>query len=116
MIQQNNHKTGKTILIDPVGYFDFLLLEATARLILTDSGGIQEEACIHQVPCVTLRDNTERPETIENNSNILVGTDPTNIVKGVEEMLQASRDWANPYGCGTAGKRIVEIIQEKYGS
>jgi UDP-N-acetylglucosamine 2-epimerase (non-hydrolysing) len=116
MIQQNNHQTGETTLIAPVGYLDFLLLEASARLILTDSGGVQEEACIHRVPCVTLRDNTERPETIEIGANMLAGTNPTNIMKRVAEMLQVSKEWENPYGNGKAAKRIVEIIHEKYGT
>jgi UDP-N-acetylglucosamine 2-epimerase (non-hydrolysing) len=116
MIEQNKHKTGKTKLINPVGYLDFLLLEASAKLILTDSGGIQEEACIHKVPCVTLRDNTERPETLEIGANKLVGAKPKKMLKGVEEMLQAPRDWINPYGDGQAAKRIVEIINSKYNT
>jgi len=105
----------KTTLIEPVGYLDFLLLEASARLILTDSGGIQEEACIHRVPCVTLRENTERPETIEIGANKIVGTNPKKILRGVEDMLRTPPDWNNPYGDGNAAKKIVKIIQEKYG-
>jgi UDP-N-acetylglucosamine 2-epimerase (non-hydrolysing) len=110
MIQQNNHRLGNIRTIEPVGYTDFLLLEAGARLIVTDSGGVQEEACILRVPCVTLRYNTERPETIENGANMLVGADPEKIVKGVEKMLKVPKKWDNPYGDGVAGKKICEII------
>jgi len=98
-------------LMDPVGFLEFLQLEANARLVLTDSGGVQEEACILKVPCVTLRDNTERPETIEVKSNILAGTNPENILKNVKEMIDKPNDWANPFGDGKSGKRIIEILK-----
>ncbi|AGF96608.1 UDP-N-acetylglucosamine 2-epimerase [Methanosarcina mazei Tuc01] len=62
-----------TRLIEPLGYLEFLQLESGARLILTDSGGVQEEACILRVPCVTLRDNTERPETVDVGANLIAG-------------------------------------------
>jgi len=96
-------------IIPPVGFFEFLQLEANARLVLTDSGGVQEETCILGVPCVTLRENTERPETLLVGSNILAGTDADRIKKAVQEMLQPRAKWSNPFGDGTAGKRIVEI-------
>jgi len=63
-------------LIEPLDYLSFLKLESKAKLIFTDSGGVQEEACILKVPCVTLRYNTERPETIEVGANVLAGTEP----------------------------------------
>ncbi|MDH7593163.1 MAG: UDP-N-acetylglucosamine 2-epimerase (non-hydrolyzing) [Methanomicrobiales archaeon] len=97
--------------IDPLGYLEFLQLERHACLILTDSGGVQEEACILHVPCITLRENTERPETLEVGSNLLVGTDEVRIVEGVEKMLNKEREWVHPFGDGMAGKRIVEIIR-----
>ena len=100
----------KLKLIDPVDYFDFLQLESNARLVLTDSGGIQEEACILGVPCVTLRDNTERPETIEIGSNVLAGTLPEKILKCAELMLGKEPNWQNPFGDGKAGEKIVDII------
>lgn len=68
-------------VIEPVGFMDFLQLESNAGLVLTDSGGVQEETCILGVPCVTLRDNTERPETIEAGANILAGADPNTIAR-----------------------------------
>jgi UDP-N-acetylglucosamine 2-epimerase (non-hydrolysing) len=97
-------------IMDAVGYLDFLMLVANARIVLTDSGGIQEESCILKVPCVTLRDKTERPETLEAGSNIIVGTDPAKIVAGMAKMLEAGRQWANPFGDGQAARRIVDIL------
>jgi UDP-N-acetylglucosamine 2-epimerase (non-hydrolysing) len=78
--------------IEPVGYLDFLQLEANAKLILTDSGGVQEEACILQVPCVTLRDNTERPETVMIGANIVAGVQPEGVVTCTGRMLSVPRD------------------------
>ncbi|RJX15396.1 UDP-N-acetylglucosamine 2-epimerase (non-hydrolyzing) [Candidatus Bathyarchaeota archaeon] len=98
------------ILIEPLGYLDFLKLESKARLVLTDSGGIQEEACVLKVPCVTLRDSTERPETIEVGANMLTDANPKNILEKVGFMLKRSRNWENPLGDGKAGRRIVEIL------
>lgn len=97
-------------LITPPGFLEFLYLEQNARLILTDSGGVQEEACVLRVPCVTLRDNTERPETIDIGSNILAGTSPSKIVECLEIMLSRENDWQNPFGDGNAGRRIIEVI------
>src|SRR5206468_7116654 len=67
-------------MIDPLGYLDFLKLTASARVVLTDSGGIQEETTILGVPCLTIRENTERPITCEMGSNQLVGTDTARIL------------------------------------
>jgi UDP-N-acetylglucosamine 2-epimerase (non-hydrolysing) len=97
-------------LVEPLDYLGFLQLEANARLVLTDSGGVQEETCILKVPCVTLRDNTERPETLEVGSNVLAGTNPDKIVDCVELMLAKKNDWENPFGDGQAAKRIIEIL------
>ena len=100
-----------TQIIDPLGYLEFLQLEGGARLVLSDSGGLQEEACILGVGCVTLRDNTERPETVDAGANVLVGCDGVGIVEGVRRMIGVNGDWANPYGDGDAGERILEIIE-----
>ncbi len=97
-------------LIEPLDYLSFLQLEANAKLVLTDSGGVQEETCILGIPCVTLRDNTERPETIEVGSNILAGTNPYRIIDAVKKMMNVNRNWKNPFGDGKAGRRIVDII------
>lgn len=100
-------------MIEPVDYLSFLQLECNAKLILTDSGGIQEEACILGIPCVTLRYSTERPETLEVGANILAGTKPEEIVEKTETMLRTTKRWKQPFGDGKAAKRIVKIITEK---
>ncbi|WP_459202399.1 non-hydrolyzing UDP-N-acetylglucosamine 2-epimerase [Methanococcus sp. CF] len=97
-------------IIEPVGYLEFLIFEKNAELIITDSGGLQEEACILNIPCVTLRENTERPETLHVNSNILAGSDPRNILNSVEKMLKSNKLWDNPFGNGNSGKTIVDIV------
>jgi UDP-N-acetylglucosamine 2-epimerase (non-hydrolysing) len=102
-------------IVEPLDYLSFLILESNARLVLTDSGGVQEETCILGVPCVTLRYNTERPETLDVGSNVLAGTEPDEIVKKVDFMLNKGRGWPNPFGDGKAGQRIVELLREKIG-
>ncbi len=109
-IEEFNLKTPRLLLIEPADYLDFLQLESRARLILTDSGGVQEEACILGVPCVTLRDNTERPETVEVGANVVSGVVPEKILENTRIMLDSNRTWENPYGDGTAGKKTVDII------
>jgi len=100
-------------LVEPLDYLSFLQLESNARLVLTDSGGVQEEACVLGVPCVTLRDNTERPETLEVGANVLAGTNPVEIVDKVKLMLDRRNSWENPFGDGEAGGRIVQLLMEK---
>lgn len=97
-------------LIEPLSFLEFLQLEANSKLILTDSGGIQEEACILKIPCVTLRENTERPETIDVNANVLAGNDPDRILECAKEMLSKSTNWQNPFGDGKSAKKIIEIL------
>ena len=111
-IQEFGIKVSENIrLIDPVDFLDFLKLESCARLVFTDSGGVQEETCILGVPCVTLRDNTERPETTEVGSNVLAGTEPAMIMECAKSMLKKENVWENPFGDGRASERIVEIIE-----
>ncbi len=97
--------------VTPLGFLEFLQMEGGAALALTDSGGVQEESCILGVPCVTLRDNTERPETVEVGANLVVGTDPARILDGVRAMLPRRGGWACPLGESGAGGRIVDICQ-----
>ena len=99
-------------LIEPLDYLSFLQIENNARLILTDSGGVQEESCILGVPCVTLRDNTERPETLDVGANILAGVKPNEIFEKSNLMLHNHNRWNNPFGDGTAGKQIVQLIKK----
>ena len=97
-------------LFEPVDYLSFLQLEGNARLILTDSGGVQEEACILRVPCVTVRENTERPETVEVGANQVAGRDPAAVLKAAKTMVKRRPNWKNPFGDGNAGVRIVESV------
>ena len=103
-------------LVEPLDYLSFLQIEKNARLVFTDSGGVQEEACILGVPCVTLRDNTERPETLDVGANILAGVEPNEIFEKSKLMLQNLNLWNNPFGDGTAGKQIIQLIMKKLGS
>lgn len=100
--------------INPVGFLEFLQLEANSRLVLTDSGGIQEETCIMGVPCVTIRDNTERPETLDVGSNTLVGAKARDMLEGTIKMLKRSNGWKNPFGDGTSGRYIIDCLLNKY--
>jgi UDP-N-acetylglucosamine 2-epimerase (non-hydrolysing) len=103
--------------VAPVGFLDFLRLESAAALVLTDSGGVQEEACILGVPCVTLRDSTERPETIEVGANLLAGSDPAAIDDAAATMLsRGPGKWPNPFGDGHAAERVVADLVRRLGS
>lgn len=98
------------ILTEPLGFFDFIKLMNHAKMILTDSGGVQKEAYILQVPCVTLRNNTEWVETIEDGWNILVGSNTDKIFKAVKEFKPSSICHRNVYGQGSAGQEIASTI------
>lgn len=110
MIEHFHISTEGIDIIEPLGYLDYLQLESNAALILTDSGGVQEEACILGVPCVTLRDNTERPETISVGSNILVGTCPGKIIEGAGKIVNKENTWQQPFGNIGSGKRIIQAV------
>jgi len=101
-------------IVEPLDYLSFLQVESNAKLVFTDSGGVQEEACILGVPCVTLRYNTERPETLDVGSNVLAGTDPYKIVKSASLMVNKKDGWENPFGDGESGKKIVGVLREKF--
>jgi len=104
-------------LIEPLGYLDFLRLYSGARLVLTDSGGIQEETTALGVPCLTLRENTERPVTVESGTNRVVGTDPERIVAEAEVALARSREGGRPrvppLWDGRAAGRILDALLER---
>jgi UDP-N-acetylglucosamine 2-epimerase (non-hydrolysing) len=115
MLRKFNITIGNNIkIIDPVGYLDFLTLQQNASLIITDSGGIQEESCILKTPCITIRDNTERPETVEVGANILVGTTPKKIIRSSIKILNDNnkKNWRNPFGNKQASKIIIKTITE----
>lgn len=96
--------------IKPLGYLDFLMLLGHAGLVLTDSGGIQEESCILRVPCVTLRKSTERPETVAVGANFVAGIEPEAILKGAELMIQKPRTWPNPFG-EVPSRKIIDVVE-----
>ena len=102
-------------LVDAIDFLTFLQLERDAGLILTDSGGVQEEACVLGVPCVTLRDNTERPETVEVGANVIAGTKPEEILNKTQLMLDGKRGWDNPFGDGRAAVKIVDVLRRLDG-
>jgi len=105
------------ILTEPLGYLEFLRLTSEARLVLTDSGGIQEETTILQVPCLTMRENTERPITIEQGTNRLVGTDPKEILKAALDTLDAPPRFLTPpkFWDGHASARILDVLERSIG-
>ena len=96
--------------IRPVSFLEFLQLEANARLVFTDSGGVQEETCILGTPCITLRDNTERPETLEVGSNILAGVESDRIMQSAVKMTNGKKSWNNPFGDGKAAEKIIDTL------
>jgi UDP-N-acetylglucosamine 2-epimerase (non-hydrolysing) len=100
-------------LVDPLDYLSFLNIESKALLVLSDSGGVQEETCVLGVPCVTLRDNTERPETIEVGSNTLAGTAPERILEAAKQMVSREKGWVNPFGDGKTTQKIISILMKK---
>ena len=101
--------------IDPVGYLDFLKLMSSAKLVLTDSGGIQEETTILKVPCLTLRENTERPVTAEVGSNRIVGTDPERVLSAYRDVMAGrGREPGTPLlWDGHAADRIARLLAER---
>jgi UDP-N-acetylglucosamine 2-epimerase (non-hydrolysing) len=109
--------SGRVRVIEPLGYLDFLRLYSGARLVLTDSGGIQEETTALGIPCLTLRENTERPVTIELGTNRIVGTDDARIVSEAEATLERAHSGETPrvppLWDGHTADRILDALAEK---
>lgn len=103
-------------LTDPLGYLDFLKLMSNAKVVLTDSGGIQEETTILQIPCLTLRENTERPVTTELGTNQIVGTNPKSIIKAYKYAVNGSlhKPVIPPLWDGRAAERIVKTLLKEF--
>lgn len=107
------------ILTEPLGYLDFLKLTADCKLVLTDSGGLQEETTWHRIPCITIRENTERPITITQGSNVLAGTDPARIVALAKAALAHSErgTYQIPeFWDGHTADRIVDVLETWWAS
>lgn len=102
--------------LDPLGYLDFLWVNSNARLVLTDSGGVQEETTVLGVPCLTLRNNTERPATVEHGTNQVVGVDPDRITAAAQNVLAGKfrKGQCPPLWDGKAAERIVKILVEGF--
>jgi UDP-N-acetylglucosamine 2-epimerase (non-hydrolysing) len=102
-------------MVEPLGYFDFLKLMSSARIMLTDSGGIQEETTVLKIPCITLRDNTERPVTVEIGSNQVAGTKTETILAAYRNVMDGK--WREPkippLWDGQAAERIVKILKRE---
>ncbi len=109
------HNDSQIRTIEPLGYLDFLKLMSLARLVLTDSGGIQEETTVLGVPCITIRENTERPVTIKEGSNTLVGTNKEKIIAAAQAVLNGAfaKRKIPPLWDGRAAERIVPILAQK---
>jgi UDP-N-acetylglucosamine 2-epimerase (non-hydrolysing) len=98
-------------VVGPLGYLDFVALEASARLVLTDSGGVQEETTVLGVPCLTLRDTTERPLTVEEGTNTVVGRDPARIVAEARGVLADGVPARRPaLWDGQAAERVATVL------
>jgi UDP-N-acetylglucosamine 2-epimerase (non-hydrolysing) len=110
-------RSSNLILIEPLGYFDFMKLTENSAFVLTDSGGIQEETSFLSLPCLTLRDETERPVTVNLGTNIVVGRDKKRVLAEVNKILngKAKKGSIPPLWDGKTSKRIADIIEEKVG-
>lgn len=106
------HPRGVTVT-EPLGYLDFVALQAGARLVLTDSGSVQEEARAQGLPCLTLRDTTERPDTVHDGANQLVGTDRSTILAAARHILSQPDDRLPAVPVGSVGERIVAALMER---
>lgn len=114
-IAESASRDNGIVLLEPLGYLDFINLMSEAELVLTDSGGVQEETTVLHVPCVTLRENTERPVTVTEGTNVIAGTKKENILKAALAVINhAHKKGAIPEKWdGHAAKRIIDIVAAK---
>jgi UDP-N-acetylglucosamine 2-epimerase (non-hydrolysing) len=108
----------RIVLIEPLSYIDFLALQTRARLVVTDSGGVQEETTFLRVPCLTLRENSERPVTVILGTNMLIGRDYARLAREAERILRG--DWKRgeipPLWDGRASERIADVMESRYAT
>jgi UDP-N-acetylglucosamine 2-epimerase (non-hydrolysing) len=114
-LQNYISRTENMIITDPIGYLDFMQLMQNAMLLLTDSGGIQEETTYLGIPCITIRENTERPITIELGTNVLVGPNAERIIEETNKILSgnAKKGQVPELWDGKAAQRIVKILVDR---
>jgi UDP-N-acetylglucosamine 2-epimerase (non-hydrolysing) len=116
ILNRINYNNERLVQVDPMGYLEFIYLVKNAKAVITDSGGITEEATVLQVPCLTLRNSTERPETITMGSNVLVGTDPNNLEQYISDVI--ANKWKQskvpPLWDGKTSERIIDTLIEVY--
>lgn len=100
-------------LMDPLGFLEFSKLEKNAFCCVTDSGTVQEDACIFRVPCVTMRISTERSETVKVGSNIVAGLNKKHILEAVHKMVNKKTNWKNPYGEPVCAKKTIAVLEDR---
>ncbi|QJW48086.1 UDP-N-acetylglucosamine 2-epimerase (non-hydrolyzing) [bacterium BFN5] len=113
LVKQKKSLAGAGIqVVEPLGLFDFVFLEQNAYCVLSDSGTVQEECCIYKTPNVTLRDVTERPETLEAGSNMLTGCDPSSILRAVKTVLHQGQNWVPPveYLVNNSSQKVIKLL------
>lgn len=115
-------RASNIILTKPLGYYDMLNLMKNSAVVLTDSGGMQKEAFLLRVPCITMRDNTEWVETVSLGANRLVGADTERILRETRKVLAEGKvrerfaSLPNPFGDGKASEKIVEDMKDRFHS
>lgn len=103
------------IVTEPLGYLDLLRLQSSAQIVMTDSGGVQEESCILRVPSITLRPNTERPETLHVGASVLFHEpDHDRLVELLKTQMAKDRNWENPFGDGKTAGRVLDVIYDRH--
>ncbi len=113
----NNQKYSNIKLNSPLGYNEFVYILSKAKFVMTDSGGIQEEASILGVPCLTIRENTERPETISIGANRLISiNDHENLEKQIIKLIKNKRNWEHPFGSGKTSQKIFDILNNSFSN